>query len=134
MSLLARRSKWFVLVLLLAFVAGCNPVNYKKKSNLEDSLFYYKIQMDRSNFAAAARFRSPESQWHVANLKRYQITSYEVVSSDSSGSDNRITRQVALRYLDRNTMRERSTLYTEKWVYNKEARQWFLEGKPPDFR
>lgn len=134
MHVLTTQSRWLVLILLLAFVTGCNPANYKRKSNLGDSLLYYQIQMNRSNFAAAAKFRSPESKWNVADLKQFQITSYEVVSSESSDNGNRVTRQVALRYLDRYTMRERQTSYTEDWVYNDKSRQWFLEGNPPAFR
>lgn len=127
-------TRLFLLMLILAMVAGCNPLEVRRNSNLEDSLLYYKIQMNRSNFAEAARFRSPDSKWDVRGLQHYQVTFYEVKSSHSSDNGNRIERQVFLRYLDRNTMRERSTLYTETWVYNGDSRQWLLEGDPPVFR
>lgn len=127
-------ARLFVLMLLLAVISACNPVAVHRKSNLADTLLYYKIQMDRSNFTDAARFRSPDSKWDLRGLDKYQVTSYEVRSSHSSDNGNRIERQVFLRYLDRYTMRERSTLYTEIWVYHSKGRQWLLEGEPPVFR
>ncbi|MDX5152420.1 MAG: hypothetical protein R3188_08090 [Acidiferrobacterales bacterium] len=127
-------ARWLMLALILALVAGCNPMDVRRNSHLEDSLLYYKIQMNRSNFAEAARFRNPKFRWDVQGLQRFQVTFYEVKSSHSSDNGNRIERQVFLRYLDRNTMRERSTLYTEIWVYNSESGQWLLEGDPPVLR
>lgn len=127
-------TRWYLLALILALVAGCNPLDVRRNSHLEDSLLYYKIQMDRSNFAEAARFRNPTAKWDVRGLQRFQVTFYEVKSSHGSDNGNRVRRQVLLRYLDRNTMRERSTMYTEIWVYNSESGQWLLEGDPPVFR
>ena len=127
-------ARLFVLMLLLAVLSACNPAAVHRKSNLGDTLLYYKIQMDRSNFADAARFRSPDSKWDTRGLRKYQVTFYEARSSHSSDNGNRIERQVFLRYLDRYTMRERSTLYTEIWVYHPDSRQWLLEGDPPVFR
>ena len=124
----------FVITIVLAMVAACNPLEVRRNSHLEDSLLYYKIQMERSNFADAARFRNPNSKWDVSGLDRFQVTFYEVKASHSSDNGNKIERQVFLRYLDRNTMRERSTLCTEVWVYNSDSRQWLLEGEPPVFR
>ena len=126
--------KLVIFVLLLAMLSGCNPLDVRRNSRLQDSLLYYKIQMNRSNFAEAARFRKPDSPWDVRGLQKFQVTFYEVKSSHSSDDGNRIERQVLLRYLDRNTMRERSTLYTEVWKYKSEGSQWLLEGNPPEFR
>jgi len=123
-----------VFALILTTMTACNPLEVRRNSHLEDSLLYYKIQMNRSNFTEAARFRKPESKWDVSGLENFQITFYEVRGSHSSDNGNKIERQVFLRYLDRNTMRERSTLYTEIWVYNPESREWQLEGEPPVFR
>jgi hypothetical protein len=127
-------ARLFILTLVLAMITACNPLEVRRNSHLEDSLLYYKIQMDRSNFTDAARFRNPESKWDVSGLDRFQITFYEVRASHSSDNGNKIERQVFLRYLDRNTMRERSTRYTEIWVYNSDSGQWLLEGEPPVFR
>ncbi|MGW8247576.1 MAG: hypothetical protein ACWGOV_05640 [Acidiferrobacterales bacterium] len=127
-------TRLFLLAFILVLVAGCNPLDVRRNSRLEDSLLYYKIQMNRSNFAEAARFRDPKSKWDVQGLQRFQVTFYEVKSSRSSDNGNRVERQVFLRYLDRNTMRERNTLYTEIWIYNSESGQWLLEGDPPVLR
>jgi len=127
-------ARLFVLTLVLVMVSACNPLEVRRNSHLEDSLLYYKIQMGRSNFADAARFRNPESKWDVSGLARFQVTFYEVRGSHSGDNGNKIERQVLLRYLDRNTMRERSTQYTEIWVYNGDSGQWLLEGEPPVFR
>lgn len=130
----AAPARLLVLTLILAMITACNPLEVRRNSHLEDSLLYYKIQMERSNFADAARFRSPGSKWDVSELGRFQITFYEVKASHSSDNGNKIERQVFLRYLDRNTMRERGTQYTEIWVYNGDSKQWLLEGEPPVFR
>ena len=127
-------ARLFILTLVLAMITACNPLEVRRNSHLEDSLLYYKIQMERSNFADAARFRKPESKWDVSGLGRFQITYYEVKASHGSDNGNKIERQVFLRYLDRNTMRERSTQYNETWVYNSDRGQWLLEGDPPVFR
>ena len=127
-------ARLFILTLVLAMITACNPLEVRRNSHLEDSLLYYKIQMERSNFADAARFRKPESKWDVSGLGRFQITYYEVKASHGSDNGNKIERQVFLRYLDRNTMRERSTQYNETWVYNSDSGQWLLEGEPPVFR
>jgi len=127
-------TRLFLLALILALISGCNPLDVRRNSHLEDSLLYYKIQMNRSNFAEAARFRAPKSRWDVQGLQRFQVTFYEVQASHAGDNGNRVTRQVLLRYLDRNTMRERSTSYTEIWVYNSESGQWLLEGDPPVLR
>jgi len=123
-----------IFVLVLAILSGCNPLDVRRNSRLQDSLLYYKIQMNRSNFAEAARFRKPDSPWDIRGLQKFQVTFYEVKSSHGSDDGNRIERQVMLRYLDRNTMRERSTHYTEVWIYNSEKGHWLLEGDPPNFR
>ena len=63
----------FAGLVALLLLAGCNPGNIRKNSNLEDSLLYYSIQMNRSNFIEASRFRSPASRWDVRGLERFQI-------------------------------------------------------------
>jgi len=126
--------KIFSFVLILSLLASCDPLDIRRNSNLEDSLLYYKIQMGRSNFRGAANFRMPDSKWDVSGLDRFQLTHYEVQTSDPSDDGNKVERRVLLRYINRNTMRELSTHYTEIWVYNSESNQWLLEGDPPVFR
>jgi len=121
-----------IVLLTVAILSACNPSSIRRDSRLEDSLLYYKIQMNRSNFAAAAGFRTTDSPWDVRGLERIQLTDYMVQQSVTRDEGKTVERVVMLRYIDRYTMRERSTLYKEIWKYDNGA--WKLSGEPPVIR
>lgn len=121
-----------IVLLMAAVLSACSPSSIRRDSRLEDSLLYYKIQMNRSNFAAAAGFRTPDSPWDVRGLERVQLTDYTVQQSITRDEGKTVERVVMLRYIDRYTMRERSTLYKEIWKYHDGA--WKLSGEPPVIR
>lgn len=121
-------------ITLLLGLGACNPTNIQRNSKLEDALLYYKIQMNRSNFLEAARFRPPDSSWDIRGLDRFQVSHYEVKQSAAKDKGETIERTVLLRYIDRHTMRERDTLYTEVWTYDSDKSIWLLTGDPPVFR
>ena len=123
-----------VLLLLIAALTACNSSSIRRNSRLEDSLLYYKIQMNRSNFIEAARFRAPGSNWDVRGLERYKLTDYQVQQSITRDEGKTVEQTVMLRYIDRNTMRERSTLYKEIWNYDTGTGSWSLSGEPPVIR
>lgn len=123
-----------VLLLLVTALTACNSSPLRRNSRLEDSLLYYKIQMGRSNYVEAARFRAPGSHWDIRGLERYKVSEYTVKQSASRDNGNTIERIVLLRYIDRNTMRERSTLYKEIWNYDTSTGHWSLSGEPPVIR
>jgi hypothetical protein len=131
----AMRIRLFVPVIALALLSsmltGCNPASIKRDSRLQDSLLYYKIQMNRSNFVEAAQFRNPETPWNVHGLERFQVSHYEVKRSVTSNNGNTVQREVYLRYIDRHSMRERGTTYRETWQYLPDLGGWRLGGEPP---
>jgi len=121
-----------IVLLTVTFLTACNPSSIRRDSRLEDSLLYYKIQMNRSNFGAAAGFRASDSPWDVRGLDRIQLTDYTVQQSTARDEGKTIERVVMLRYIDRYTMRERSTIYKEIWKYDNGV--WKLSGEPPEIR
>lgn len=130
-----RKSIFMVIGLAtLLGLGACNPTNIQRNSKLEDALLYYKIQMNRSNFLEAAQFRTPDSRWDVRGLDRFQVTHYEIKQSVTKDGGQTIERMILLRYIDRHTMRERETLYTEIWTYDRDKVVWLLSGEPPQFR
>lgn len=123
-----------IVLFLVAALSACNPSSIRRNSRLEDSLLYYTIQMNRSNFVEAARFRAPDSRWDVRGLERFQVTDYSVKQTTTRDDGKTVERLVMLRYIDRYTMRERSAPYKEIWNYNSETGNWSLGGEPPVIR
>jgi len=126
---------FLVMWLLLSGLAACSEVsNMRRNSNLTDTLTHYELLMNRSDFIAAARFRLPSAKWDTRGLERFQVTHYEIKQLAPDNSGDRIKRDVLLRYIDKHSMRERAMSYQEEWIFNNEAKQWQLGGKPPAFR
>lgn len=135
MKIFNRGALLLLVSLLLAGLTACGEVNnMRRNSNLQETLMHYELLMNRSDFIAAARFRLPSAKWDTRGLDRFQVTHYEVKLTDPASDGESIKRDISFRFIDRHSMRERSSTYQEIWVYNANARQWQLEGSPPVFR
>jgi hypothetical protein len=127
------------LLLLAAFLGGCaTMVERKKTVTLDMATHHYQSAIRWGDYEAANAYRiqhgadaqtpGPES------LKRFRVTSYETLNTVLNEDETKATIIVQIRYYDDDRMKEMTLTDRQRWQYDSELGQWFLESPLPAFR
>ena len=135
-TLTRRLARPFALV-LLALLVACGGGG--KRSPLEQTLYTYSSVIRWSEFDKALAYldpevqaRSPMSSVELERLKQYQVSGYDVRSSENVG-DAEYLQVVEIRVVNRHTQAERSLTDRQRWRWDAEAKRWWLVSGLPDF-
>ena len=80
----------------------------------------------------AYREAHPLSALDLERYKQIQVTAYHDLGTDTL-PDGDIVREIEIGLVNRHTLVERKTRYTERWHYDEEAKTWWLVSGLPDF-
>ncbi|HVR82415.1 MAG TPA: hypothetical protein VHF02_10105 [Luteimonas sp.] len=126
------------LLLLLATVAltGC-ATKMDRNSELDKAQYAYSAAIRWGDFEGAWNLVDPKyKQAHpmtdleLERYKQIQISGYRDLAAQVG--DGVAMREIGIGVINRNTLVERQTRYTERWRYDLEHKTWWLTVGLPD--
>ena len=128
-----------MLPLLLALLLpACAIVDDSKRNITYDNASrYYENALRWGDYEAAERVRRPAGTpvpLNKADLERIKITGYDVKGYALSEDHNEIRTEVLIRYYNQDHMTEHTITDIQTWVYDPDAKNWFITSPLPAFR
>ena len=134
----AKSSRWLLVVLLGALLAGC-ATGQPKMSELDKVQYAWSAAIRWGDFEGAwnlvdaeTRKQHPLTDIDFSRYKQVQISAYRELGA-SVGPDGEVVRDIEIGVINRNTMAERSLRYTEEWRYDPATKTWGVTSGLPDF-
>ncbi|MCI4569137.1 hypothetical protein [Lysobacter sp. CFH 32150] len=125
---------FLLLAMLLAGCASSGQVNA-----LDKVQYAYSAAIRWGDFEGAwllvdPKYREahPMSEIEFERYKQVQISAYRDLGAQTT-PDGLAMREIEIGVINRHTLAERSTRYTERWRYDPEAKTWWLTVGLPDF-
>jgi hypothetical protein len=127
------------LLLLAAFLSGCASMDERKKTvTLERATRHYENAIRWGDYETANAFRLREGDSALTldpdSLKRFRVTSYEILSSVLNADETEARIVVQIGYYDEGRMREVTLTDRQTWKYDTDLEQWYLDSPLPAFR
>lgn len=124
---------WCLLLGVLA-IGGCAT---DRRSALQDAQYAYSAAIRWGDFEGAwtlvepaYREAHPLTDLELSRYKQVQISGYRELASQI-GEDTAM-REIGIGVINRNTLVERQTRYTEQWRRDPETKAWMLTVGLPD--
>ena len=132
-----RTLKIGMLLLLAMLLAGC--ASSGQMNTLDKLQYAYSAAIRWGDFEGAwllvdpvYRQAHPMSEIEFERYKQVQISAYRDLGAQTT-PDGMAMREIEIGVINRHTLAERSTRYTERWRYDPEAKTWWLTVGLPDF-
>lgn len=129
-------TRWAVLALAALLLAGC--ASSSKGDELQRAQYMYSAAIRWGDFEGAWNLVDPDyRQAHPMTDLQFQryaqvrISGYRELAARTN-PDGTALREIEIGVVNRHTMTERATRYTEQWRYDEQARQWWVSGGLPD--
>ena len=131
------RAGWLALFAAIALLAACAAPKHQMGA-LERLQYAYSAAIRWGDFEGAwmlvdpkYREANPMSDLELERYKQIQIAGYRDVASQTL-PDGDVMREIQIDLVNRHTLTERSTRYTEHWHYEPETKTWWLVNGLPD--
>ena len=131
-----RLPKFWLPMLLAAVLPAC-ATRIDQMSKLQESQYAYSAAIRWGDFEGAWNLVDPEyrkahpmTDLEFERYKQVQISSYHDLAAQADA--NVALREIAIGVINRNTLVERQTRYTERWRYDPAAGTWWLTVGLPD--
>jgi hypothetical protein len=129
------------LLVVSALVAGlgaCSTLHEQRRSDLLDSsLRGYEKAIRWSEFEVANTFRKDgdksEPVPDFQALRDIRVTSYDVTTRDVDEDKTEARQSVRIGYYNVNYLREKTLTDKQHWLFDEEAKRWYLDGSLPVF-
>ena len=130
---------WFraALVLCVLALAGC-ATPQRQMGALERLQYAYSAAIRWGDFEGAWMLVSPDyrkehpmSDLELERYKQIQISGYRDVASQTL-PDGDVVREIQIDLVNRHTLTQRSTRYTERWHFDASNKTWWLVVGLPD--
>lgn len=127
------------LLLLFATIAlaGCAAAKMDRNSELDKVQYAYSAAIRWGDFEGAWNLVDPEykklhqmSSLEFDRYKQIQISSYRDIAAQVG--EGTAMREIQIGVINRNTLVERETRYTEQWRYDAEHKAWWLTSGLPN--
>ena len=133
-----RACRWMAACLLLAtLLAGCATTG--QKNALDSAQYTYSAAIRWGDFEGAWQmvdpaFREahPLTDLELERYKQVQVTAYHDLAGQEL-PDGDVVREIEIGVVNRHTLVERKTRYTERWHYDAQAERWWMAVGLPDF-
>ena len=133
----AKSSRWLLVVLLGALLAGC-ATGQPKMSALDKVQYAWSAAIRWGDFEGAWNLLDPQyrdahplTDLDLSRYKQIQVSGYHELGSQVF--EDRARREIEIGVINRNTMAERSLRYTEEWKFDPTTKTWWVESGLPDF-
>ncbi len=135
---LSKQPRWTWLACLLAVLALAGCATGSQMSELQKVQYAYSAAVRWGDFEGAWNLVDPEyrkshpmTDLEFRRYKQIQVSGYHELGSQ--GGDAMAIREIGIGVVNRNTLVERETRYTERWRYDPQAKTWWLTVGLPDF-
>lgn len=122
----------------LLLLAGCASGG-KQMNALEQAQYDYTGAIRWGNFEGAWTMVDPEykkkhpmTDLEFARYTQIEISGYRDIASTVSPDNLHAMREVVIGVVNKHTMAERETRYTEVWRYDPEAKTWWVTSGLPN--
>jgi hypothetical protein len=118
---------------------GCTGLQEKcRLAQFEDISSSYEHAIRWGQYDVAKGFRKKQETdheaWRIDKLDKIRVTSYELLSSNSSEDKLRVHQAVKIRYFNADQMIEKTLIDKQLWEYDDTEKAWYLQSGLPDFR
>ena len=127
-----------VLATLLLLTTAC-ATGRPDSNQLDRTLYEYAGAIRWNQVDRALDFIDPDRRAALApsaierkRIDQLQVTAYNVQGSQPI-SDTELLQQVEIRLVNRHTQVERSLIDRQRWIWDGEAKTWWLASGLPDF-
>jgi hypothetical protein len=131
------RATWLLLCACVVLMAGCASPKHQMGA-LDNLQYAYSAAIRWGDFEGAWMLVDPEyrkahplSDLELERYKQIQIAGYRDVATQTL-PDGDVVREIQIDLINRHTMTERSTRYTERWHFQPETKTWWLVVGLPD--
>lgn len=125
-----------LLLSVLLAMAGC--ASTKQMSDLDRVQYAYSAAIRWGDFEGAWQLVDPKyrkdhpmTDLEFERYKQVQVSGYRDLATQNS--EGLSLREIEIGVINRHTLTERTTRYTERWRYDPEAKAWWLTVGLPDF-
>ena len=134
-----RMLKVGMLLSLLLVLAACGAARMDQMSALQRAQYAYSAAIRWGDFEGAWNMVDPDyrkahpiSELEFERYKQVQISGYHDMGEQATKTA--AIREIGIGVVNRNTLVERQTRYTERWRYDAEGKAWWLTVGLPDLR
>ena len=131
------RAKWMLLCLCVLALAGCASAGHNMNA-LDRNQYAYSAAIRWGDFEGAwmlvdpaYREAHPMSDIELERYKQIQIAGYRDMATQTL-PDGDVVREIQIEIVNRHTLMQRSTRYTERWHYDPATKTWWLAVGLPD--
>ena len=131
------RAGWLTLFAALALLAACAAPKHQMGA-LERMQYAYSAAIRWGDFEGAWMLVDPEyrkehplTDLELERYKQIQIAGYRDLASQTMPNGD-VVREIQIDLVNRHTLTERSTRYTEHWHFEPETKTWWLVTGLPD--
>ena len=131
-----RLLKWLPMLVLACLLSAC-ATGIQQRDKLQQLQYAYSAAIRWGDFEGAWNLVDPEyrkahpmTDLEFERYKQVQISSYHDLATQADESV--ALREIAIGVINRNTLVERQTRYTERWRYDPAAKTWWLTVGLPD--
>ena len=131
------RSMWMALCLCVLALAGC-ATSEGTASQFDRKLYEYSAAIRWGDFEGAWTLVDPEyrkahplSDVEMERYKQVQIAGYRDLATQTL-PDGDVVREIEIEVVNRHSLAQRQTRYTERWHFDPVAKQWWLMVGLPD--
>lgn len=128
--------RWCSLLLLALLLGGC-AANSNREELFDSQTRAYGSTIRWGNYDVANAFRKQAedtTRKQLAGLKKFHVTSYEVVGAHPSDDGNTMLLTVSIKYYRDDSMVERTLTDQQRWHYDAKDKRWLLLGPLPAFQ
>jgi hypothetical protein len=113
-------------------------IEHTKMDALDSTTNNYRDAIIWGNYSIAAKFRKVEDSqslsWDFSGLRKFRVTSYEILNSGISNDKLQAHQTVEIKYYNIQSMVEKAIVDKQLWEYEEEEKVWYLQGDLPQFQ
>ncbi len=136
MVYIVRQLQLFMLIALLANLAGCVGFSERKKEMaLESTLSQYRTAMRWGHWQTLAGMRGPKAAaMPDIDLDNIRVTGYEIRQPPLPVDETKVLQVVEVDYVLKDSQRLRKLSDQQEWRHDPESKQWQIVSPFPEFR
>jgi hypothetical protein len=123
----------------LSAIGGC--ASFSEMNRMDDfnaTVKTYEKMVFWSEFDAALSFMEPEQNGDkdpdMDSLKKVRVTSYKVKRFRASADKSQVLQQVVINYYRMDDVTVKTIEDQQLWIYNADAKRWYLRSGLPAFK
>lgn len=128
-----------ILLISCSILSSCGRYgNNKKMENLEQSITSYEVALRWALYEEAYRYHVSEDgekpEFDLDSLQDIKVSGIDITNRIVNKDKNEAHVKGVVRYFNRNTGTERKIKLEQKWWYDEDRKQWFIDSEYPELK